>query len=86
MGDRGADDHELAARLSEARRRLGEIRLPAAETERLRRRFFAVCDAIKAREADVATGLRRLAAFLDTLEQAVANRRGNKSQKERTRS
>lgn len=85
MGDPHAGDETLADRLAEARRRLAEVRLPAAEIERLRRKFFTVCDAIKAREADRATGLRRLAAFLDTLEQAVANRRGDKSQTERTR-
>jgi uncharacterized protein with gpF-like domain len=86
MGEQGADDRVLADLLREARRRLGEIRLPVEETERLRRKFFAVCDAIKAREADVATGLRRLAAFLDTLEQAVANRRGKKSQTKKSQS
>jgi hypothetical protein len=81
MGEPGANDRDLADRLSEARRRLGEIRLPAEEAERLRRKFFAVCDAIKAREADVATGMRRLASFLDSLEQAVANKHGKRGRR-----
>jgi hypothetical protein len=84
MGDqpRPCGDGVLASRLAEASRRLCQLDLPPAEAERLRRQFIAVCDAIKAPEADVDTGMRRLAAFLATLEQVGAKSHGNKSQKD----
>jgi hypothetical protein len=72
----------LARRLAEARRLLSQLRLPAAEADRLRRQFIAVCDAIKAPEADVETGLRRVAAFMTTLEQASSKASGNSSHRE----
>jgi hypothetical protein len=72
----------LARRLAEARRLLSQVRLPAAESDRLRRQFIAVCDAIKAPEADVETGLRRVAAFMTTLEQASAKASRNSSHRE----
>jgi hypothetical protein len=73
MGDASvpADDEVLAGRLAEARRLLSELPLTGGEANRLHRQFIAVCNAIKAPEADVDTGLRRLAAFLVTLEQAA---------------
>jgi hypothetical protein len=81
MGDlsQGSGDEVLAGRLAEASRLLGELDLRPAEAERLQRQFIAVCDAIKAPGADVDTGLRRLTAFLATLEQVAAKCRGNKS-------
>jgi hypothetical protein len=75
-------DEVLAGRLAEARKRLSELRLPAADADRLRRQFIAVCDAIKAPEADLDTGLRRLAAFMTTLEQAAAKPSGNRGHRE----
>ncbi len=75
-------DEVLAGRLAEARKLLSEVRLPAADADRLRRQFIAVCDAIKAPEADPDTGLRRLAAFMTTLEQASAKAPGNSSHSE----
>jgi hypothetical protein len=74
-----ADEDVLAGRLAEARRLLSELPLPRAEADRLHRQFIAVCDAIKAPEADVDTGLRRLAAFLVTLEQAAEKNHGYKN-------
>jgi hypothetical protein len=79
-----AGDDVLACRLADARKLLAELRLPAAEADRLRRQFIAVCDAIKAPEADLETGLRRVAAFMTTLEQAVAKASGNNSQNEKS--
>lgn len=76
------EDDVLANRLAKASRRLCQLELPPNEAERLRRQFIAVCDAIKAPEADVDTGMRRLAAFLTTLEQVAAKSQGNKSQKD----
>lgn len=74
MGDlpprRDAD--VLAGKLADARRRLSQLEMPAAVSERLHRQFIAICDAVKVPDADVATALRRVAAFLATLEQAVA--------------
>ena len=74
MGDlpprRDAD--VLAGKLADARRRLGQLEVPAAVSERLHRQFIAICDAVKVPDADVAAALRRVAAFLSTLEQAVA--------------
>jgi hypothetical protein len=76
-------DDVLAGRLAEARRRLSQLRLPAAEADRLRRQFIAVCDATKAPEADVETGMRRVAAFMATLEQVAAKASGNRSHREK---
>jgi hypothetical protein len=76
----GPDDDVLAGMLAEARRRLSEMDLPAGEAERLHRQFIAICDSMKVSEADVAAGLRRLSAFLATLEQAAAKLTGNKTQ------
>jgi len=73
------DDQDLAARLARARKLLDGLALPAAEADRLHRQFIAVCDAVKAPEADMETGLRRLGAFLATLEQSVGRAQGNKS-------
>jgi hypothetical protein len=80
MGDLGPgrDEDVLAAKLAEARGRLSELEVPAAEAERLHRQFIAICDATKVPEADKVTGLRRLAAFLSTLEQVALNSPGNK--------
>jgi hypothetical protein len=71
------DDQDLAARLARARKLLGELALPAAEADRLHRQFIAVCDAVKAPEADMETGLRRLGAFLATLEQSAGRTQGD---------
>lgn len=60
----------LAARLTEARRRVAELDLPGPEAARLHRQFIAVCDAVKAAGADEAAGERRLAAFIAALERA----------------
>jgi hypothetical protein len=80
MSDPSRPDNDvLAGRLAEARRLLAGLTLPVAQADRLHRQFIAVCDAIKAPEADVETGLRRLSAFLETVEQAVAKTPGNKS-------
>jgi hypothetical protein len=80
----GPDDDLLARKLASAGRRLSELSLPAAERDRLRRQFIAVCDAIKVHEADQATGLRRLAAFLSTLDQAAAKAGGDNSRKDKS--
>lgn len=77
-------DDVLACRLADARKLLSDLRLPAADADRLRRQFIAVCDAIKAPEADLETGLRRVAAFVSTLEQAAAKASGNSSQSEKS--
>ena len=42
-------------RLADARRRLSQLELPAAVSDRLHRQFIAICDAIKVPEADIAT-------------------------------
>jgi hypothetical protein len=78
-------DEVLAGRLAEARRLLTRLKLPAAEADRLRRQFIAVCDATKAPEADLETGLRRIAAFITTLEQAAAKASGNRAHREKSR-
>ncbi len=72
-------DDVLAGRLAEARILLSQLRLPAAEADRLRRQFVAVCNAIKAPEADLDAGLRRIAAFITTLEQAAEKASENRS-------
>lgn len=74
----GQDKDVLASKLAEARSRLGQLALPAAELDRLHRQFIALCDAMKAPEADQVTGLRRLAAFLSTLDEAAAKSHGDK--------
>jgi hypothetical protein len=76
------DTDILAGKLADARRRLAQLDLPAAVSERLHRQFIAICDAIKVPEADAATCLRRLTAFLSTLEQAVAKSSRNKGYKD----
>ncbi len=81
---RQRQDDILAGRLAEARKLLSELRLPAAEADRLRRQFIAVCDAIKAPEADRDTGLRRVAALMAALEQAAAKASGNRSHREKS--
>jgi hypothetical protein len=73
------DDEVLADRLAAARKRLRELALPAAESDRLHRQFIAVCDASKAPDGGTETGLRRLAAFLAALDEAAARAPGNKS-------
>jgi hypothetical protein len=86
MGDlpprRDAD--VLAGQLADARRRLSQLDLPAAVSDRLHRQFIAICDAVKVPDADSATALRRVAAFLSTLEQAVAKSSGNKGQNDKS--
>jgi hypothetical protein len=78
------DDDVLAGKLADARRQLSELKLAADERDRLHRQFIAVCDAIKVSEADQATGLRRLAAFLSTLDQVAAKSHGDKSLKDKS--
>jgi len=80
MGDSASrrDAEVLAGKLADARRRLSQLDLPAGVAERLHRQFIAICDALKVPDADAATGLRRLAAFLSTLEQAVSKSPRNK--------
>jgi hypothetical protein len=86
MGDQPPrrDGDVLAGLLAEARRRLSQLELPAGVSERLHRQFIAICDAVKVPEADVATALRRVAAFLSTLEQAVAKGARNKAQSDKS--
>jgi hypothetical protein len=86
MGDLlpGRDDDGLAGKLAQARRRLSELDLPAAEADRLHRQFIAICDSVKVPEADVSHALRRVSAFLSTLEQAVAKSSRNKNQKDKS--
>jgi hypothetical protein len=79
------DGDVLARRLADARRRLAELDLPATVAVRLHRQFIAICDAVKVPDADQAAGLRRLMAFLATLEQAAARGLGNKGQRDRPR-
>jgi len=62
----------LAGKLAEARKRMAALDLPRPLAARLHRQFIAVCDAVKAAGADEASGERRLAAFLATLEKAAA--------------
>ena len=80
MRDREPDpgDDVLAGKLAEARSRLAALDVPADAVDRLRRQFIAICDAIKVSEADEATGLRRLTAFLATLDQMAAKSCGSK--------
>ena len=78
------DADVLAGKLADARRRLSQLNLSAAVTERLHRQFIAICDSVKVPEADVANALRRVSAFLSALEQAVAKSSRNKSQKDRS--
>jgi hypothetical protein len=75
-------DDLLALKLADARRQLAEIDVPTAERDRLHRQFIAICDAIKIHPADRATGLRRLAAFMSTLDQAGAKSIEDKAQKD----
>ena len=79
MGDTrpGRDDDVLAGKLADARRRLSELVLSAAEQARLHRKFIALCDALKLPDADQATGVRRLDAFLSALDKAAAKTRRN---------
>jgi hypothetical protein len=79
MGDRGPgpDDDVLAGKLADAGRRLSELALPAAERARLHRKFITLCDAMKVHDADRAAGLRRLDAFLSTLDKAAAKTQRN---------
>ena len=74
----------LARKLADARSRLSQLELPVAVSERLHRHFIAICDAAKVPEADVATALRRVAAFLSTLEQAVAKSARNKGHNDKS--
>lgn len=62
----------LAGKLAAARRQLSGLDLPRPLAAQLHRQFIAVCDALKAAGADEASGERRLAAFLATLEHAAA--------------
>lgn len=78
------DTDVLAGKLADARRRLSQLDLPAAISDRLHRQFIAICDAVKARDADNATALRRVGAFLSTLEQAVAKSSANKGQNDKS--
>jgi hypothetical protein len=78
------DADVLAGKLADARRRLSQLDLPAALSDRLHRQFIAICDSVKVPEADVANALRRVSAFLSTLDQAVAKSSRNKSQKDRS--
>jgi hypothetical protein len=81
------DADVLAGKLADARRRLSQLEgmePPAADTERLHRQFIAICDAVKVPEADVSSALRRVSAFLSTLEQAVTKSSTNKSQKDKS--
>jgi hypothetical protein len=78
------DTDVLARTLADARRRLSQLELPAAVSARLHRQFIAICDAIKVPDADVATAMRRVAAFLSTLEQAVAKSSRNKGHKDKS--
>ncbi len=83
MGDLlpGRDDDGLAGKLAQARRRLSELDLPAAEADRLHRQFIAICDAAKVPDADRSSGLRRVTAFLSTLDQVAVGRPPNKKPK-----
>ena len=88
MGDaaRRVEAEALAWKLADARRRLSQLELPAAAAERLHRQFIAICDALKLPDTDAACGLRRLSAFLSTLEQAVSKSSRNKSLKDKSTS
>jgi hypothetical protein len=50
---------------------MAELDVPAPVAARLRRRFIAVCDAVKAAGADEAAGERRLSAFVAALDRAT---------------
>ena len=78
------DTDVLAGKLADARKRLSQLDLPAAAADRLHRQFIAICDAIKVPDADRASGLRRVAAFLSTLEQAVAKSSRNKGRNDKS--
>jgi hypothetical protein len=81
------DAEALAGKLADARRRLGELdemEPSAAVSERLHRQFIAICDSVKVPEADAVNALRRVSAFLSTLDQAVAKCAENKSHKDRS--
>jgi len=80
------DAEVLARKLADARRRLSQLDLPTGAAERLHRQFIAICDALKVQDADAATGLRRLSAFLSTLEQAVSKGSRNKGLKDKSTS
>jgi hypothetical protein len=80
------DVEVLARKLADVRRRLNQMDLPAGAAERLHRQFIAICDALKVPEADAVAGLRRLSAFLATLEQAVSKSSRNKSPKDKSTS
>jgi len=88
MGDTAPrrDAEVLARKLADARRRLSQMELPAGAAERLHRQFIAICDALKVPAADTVTGLRRLSAFLATLEQAVSKSSRNKGLKDKSTS
>jgi hypothetical protein len=68
-------DDVLARTLADARRQLGELHLPPPLAEKLHRQLIAICDASKMPDADHANVMRRLAAFLTTLEQVSAKNR-----------
>ena len=79
------DADVLAGKLADARRRLSqleEMERPATETDRLHRQFIAICDSVKVPDADVANALRRVSAFLSTLDQVVAKSSRIKSRKD----
>jgi len=78
------DADVLAGKLADARRRLSQLELPAAMSERLHRQLIAICDAAKVPGADAATAMRRVGAFLATVEQAVAKSSRNKSQNDKS--
>ncbi|GAA2265389.1 hypothetical protein GCM10010149_01800 [Nonomuraea roseoviolacea subsp. roseoviolacea] len=61
------DDDELARRLREAHRRVSAVLtgLPAAEKERLARRYLTICDLAKHDPARAAARLDLLLASLD---------------------
>jgi len=78
------DADVLAGQLAAARRRLSQLDVPAAVSDRLHRQFIAICDAAKVPDADRATALRRVAAFLATLEQAVAKSSRDKGRNDKS--
>ncbi|MFG1945098.1 hypothetical protein [Nonomuraea sp. NPDC048826] len=62
--DHRLEDDELARRLREAHRRVRM--LPAADRERMGRRYLAICDLAKRDPARAAARLENLMALLDT--------------------
>jgi hypothetical protein len=79
------DADVLAGKLADARRRLSQLEeteRPAPATDRLHRQFIAICDSVKVPDADVANALRRVSAFLSTLDQVVAKSSRIKSRKD----